>query len=275
VQHEIVPGMAANLGYYRTSWNNFTATDAVLVAPTDYDPYCLTLPRDGRLPDGGGNKICDLYNVKPEKFSATSGNNLITKASNYGKQTDVYDGVDLTIAARFKGTFVQGGMNVGHQVTDNCDLLFDSPQKLACHIEPPFWRPEVKLSGSHQIWYGVQLSAVYQSIPGIPVVANYVATNAEVQPTLGRPLSGSASTVTINNVVPPQTMFEKRLNQIDFRLIRNFQVGHTRIQGMFDIYNALNTAAILSEITTYGATWQKPSAILDARIFKVGMQMNF
>ena len=275
VQHELLPGVAANVGYYRTSWNNFTATDNQLQTPADYDQYCITLPQDSRLPGGGGNTICGLYNVKPEKFSAT-GNNLITKASNFGKQTDIYDGFDVTIAARLKGTFVQGGMNTGHTVTDNCDIQIDSPQKLACHVEPPLWRPEFKFSGSHRLPYGVQLSGVYQSIPGIPIAANYVATAAEIRQTLGRAPSGNVSTVTITNVIPPQTVFENnRLQQIDIRFIRNFQIGRTRIQGMFDIYNAFNAAAILQEITTYGQTWQKPTAILDARIFKVGMQMNF
>ena len=71
-------------------------------------------------------------------------------------------------------------------------------------------------------------------------------------------------------------MFEKiGVKQLDIRFIRNFQIGRTHLQGMFDIYNALNAAAVLSEVTAYGATWQKPTAILDARIFKVGMQMTF
>jgi hypothetical protein len=275
VQHEILPGMAANVGYYRTSWYNFTATDNVLQTPADFDPYCLTLPQDARLPNAGST-ICGLYNVKPEKFGAT-GNNFITKASTFGNQTDIYNGLDVTIGARLRGgTFIQGGMNTGQQVTDNCDIQVDSPQKLACHVEPPFWRPEFKFSGSHRLPYGVQLSGVVQSIPGIPIVANYVATNAEVRGTLNRNLSGNVSTVTINNVVQPQTAFEKkRLKQVDLRMIRNFNFGRTRLQAMFDIYNLFNAPAILAEVTTYGATWQKPTAILDARIFKVGMQMNF
>ena len=48
-----------------------------------------------------------------------------------------------------------------------------------------------------------------------------------------------------------------------------------RIQGTFDIYNALNTAAILSEVTQYGATWRNPTQVLDARILKLGVQINF
>ena len=49
------------------------------------------------------------------------------------------------------------------------------------------------------------MSALFQSNPGVAITASYVATNAQVQPSLLRPLSGSASTVTIANIFQPQT----------------------------------------------------------------------
>jgi hypothetical protein len=292
VQHELMQGMALNLGYFRTSWSNQTATDALGVVPADFDPYCLTLPADSRFPNGGGSTLCGLYNVKPEKFSSLSGNNFITKATAFGKQTDIYSGVDLTVAARLRnGTQLQGGMNTGRQVTSACSVI-DSPSTTVptaagsltyqnnpagfCDVTPPFWRPEVKISGSTRLPYGVQVSAVYQQIPGIAISTSYVATNAEVRTTLNRDLSGSASTVTINNVIPQSTFFEPNgVKQLDIRLIRNFTFGRTRVQGIFDIYNALNGAAILAETTAYGSNYRRPTAVLDPRIIKFGLQMNF
>jgi hypothetical protein len=88
-------------------------------------------------------------------------------------------------------------------------------------------------------------------------------------------LSGGATTVTINNVIPPQTMFEDRVNQTDFRIIRNFRFGNTRVQAMFDIYNVFNNAGILVINTRYGTSWRRPLNILDARILKFGAQVNF
>ena len=41
---------------------NFTATDNLDVAPTDFEPYCVTAPRDARLPDGGGQR--DLRSLR-------------------------------------------------------------------------------------------------------------------------------------------------------------------------------------------------------------------
>ncbi len=277
-QHEVRSGMALNVAYYRTSWSNFTIPspfDNLNVSPSDFSPYCITLPTDPQLPGGGGNQLCGLYNLNQNKFGDTS-NVLVTSASNYGDQKEIYDGFDVTLNARFgPGAFVQGGLSTGRTMTDEC-FVVDSPQQLSfCRVEPPF-QPQVKFSGSYPLpWWNLQLSGVFQSLPGIPISASFVATNAQVMPTLGRPLSGGQTTVTINNVIQPQTMFEDRVNQTDIRVIRNFRFGNARLQAMFDVYNAFNNAGILVINTRYGTSWRRPTNILDARILKFGAQVNF
>jgi hypothetical protein len=121
-----------------------------------------------------------------------------------------------------------------------------------------------------------------------------VATTADVRPSLGRNLSGNASTVTISDsaaalgtapapgfsfpspgVIAPQTLFESRSSQLDLRLTRTFRVAGMRLQGMFDIYNALNASPILATNTRYGPAWLTPTFVLDARLFKFGVQVEF
>ena len=55
--------VAAELSYFRRAQGHFTTTDNLDVAPTDFQQYCVTAPRDPRLPDGGGNQICGLYDI--------------------------------------------------------------------------------------------------------------------------------------------------------------------------------------------------------------------
>jgi hypothetical protein len=43
----------------------------------------------------------------------------------------------------------------------------------------------------------------------------------------------------------------------------------------FDLANVLNRNDILGVSTTYGAAWQTPTAILDPRLFKLGVQFDF
>jgi len=294
LQHEVSSGVAASVGYFRTSWRNFRATDNLDIAPTDFDPYCITLPSDVRLPNGGGNQVCGLYDINPTKFGVAN-NLLVTEASHYGKQTEVYNGMDLTLSARLpRGAFLQGGMSTGRTETDRC-FVVDNPQSLLfCHVKPPFWKPQVKISGSYRLPWSLQASAVFQSLPGIPISASYVATNAEVLPTLHRALAGGNSTVTISDtaaalgtaaipgfsfpspgIIPPQTMFENRSQQLDLRFERRFGLGQAKLRAMFDVYNLLNSTPILGINSRYGTAWLTPTFVLDARIFKFGAQLDF
>ena len=73
----------------------------------------------------------------------------------------------------------------------------------------------------------------------------------------------------------PLSQFEGRINQLDVRAAKIFRVGRARIQGNFDIYNLLNANPILALITTYGPRWLEPTQILDARLVKFGVQLEF
>jgi hypothetical protein len=287
-QHELRPGTAAGIGYFRTAWQKFTVTNSLSVTSADYTPYCVTLPADPRLPGGGGNHVCGFYDINTDEFGQDTVNQAVVPASNFGRQTDIYEGIDLTVNSRLPGgAFVQGGMNTGRQSTDSCyvsgrpDLTLSGAPTTSqrsdafCAVTPPFFRPQLKVSGSYDLPWDFQVSGVVQSLPGIPITASYVATNADVRPTLGRALSGNRTTVTLTNVLPPQTVFEKRLLQVDLRFIRNFKVSRARLQVMFDAYNVLNNAAVLSLNTRYGASWLRPTSILDARLMKFGVQTSF
>jgi hypothetical protein len=105
-----------------------------------------------------------------------------------------------------------------------------------------------------------------------------VFLNAIVQPSLGRPLSGGAANVTVN-LVPPGTLFGDRLNQLDLRFAKVLKAGRTRSIVSLDLYNALNSSAVLSENGTYtNATatgWRVPTSIVTARFAKISVQFDF
>ena len=133
---------------------------------------------------------------------------------------------------------------------------------------------QVKLLGTYTFpKVDVQFAGTFQSLPGPQVTANYVATNAIVQPSLGRPLSGGAANATVN-VVQPGTMYGERLNQLDLRFAKLFKYGKTRTSLNFDLYNILNANPVTSQNNNYAA-WQVPLSILDARLFKISVQFDF
>jgi hypothetical protein len=195
-------------------------------------------------------------------------------ASHFGNQQEVYDGVDLSINSRLPGgTFIGGGFNTGRTRTSEC-FIVNSPQALRfCENNPPF-RTQLKLNGAYSLPWDLKASAVFQSIPGVSYNANFTASNALIQPSLGRPLSGRAQNVTVN-LIETNSQFENRIIQLDMRFSRAFPINGGRLQAMFDVYNALNGSAILAVNSTYGGSWRSPSGILDARIFKFGVQYDF
>ena len=284
VQHEITPRMSVNLGYFRRIYGNFVVTDNLLVAPTDYDPYCVTAPADARLPGGGGQQICGLFDIKNAKVGQID--NLRTVSDTYGKQKEHHNSVDLTVNARLaNGLLLQGGMSTLKGMTDNCDVVtkLDNPMTRFCHAETPFLT-QVKFLGSYNLPWGFQVAATYTDVPGIgfpatPAVgvrATYVATNAVIAPSLGRPLA--ASTFVTLPLIDPGTQYLDRLRQLDLRGARTFTVGRTRIKAMLDFYNALNASTVVLANDTYGtngAAWLQPQQILQGRYIKLGVQLDF
>jgi hypothetical protein len=278
IQHELLPRVSLNANYVRRTWGSLTVIDNLPVSAANYDPFCITSPRDPRLPDGGGAQICGLYDVTPSLVGAN--NRLQTLASNYGRQIDFWQGVDLAVDVRLpRGVLLQGGTSTGRQITDNCDVVrnLDNPSPLYCRREPPFLT-QVKLLGSYTFPAQVQVAATFQSVPGNLISANYVARNAEVAPSLGRNLStGPNGTVTVN-LVRPGALLTDRINQLDLRFARPFAVGRARLKAMVDVYNTLNANPVLSVNNTFGtngASWLVPLQLLQGRFFKLGIQFNF
>jgi hypothetical protein len=286
VQHELLPRVSVNVGYFRTWYGNFLATDNLLVTPADYDPFCITAPRDPRLPGGGGQQVCGLGDIKPEKFGQVD--NVVTQASHFGGRREIYDGVDATISGRFatEGLF-QGGMNVGRTWTQCVQV--DAPIPF-CKNVPPFFNPEIKFSVSYPLPWDVQASAVFQSVPGIPINADYVATNAEIAPSLGRNLAACGNrdpctatylmtrydgTIGGIDLKEPNQEFEDRSKQLDLRFAKNFRVGRARIRGMFDIYNIFNGSNVGVMVTRFGPAWLRPTEVMAGRLLKFGAQLDF
>jgi len=113
------------------------------------------------------------------------------------------------------------------------------------------------------------VAATFQSKPGAVLSANYAAPNSVVSPSLGRDLSGNAATVTVN-LVAPGSLYGDRINQLDLRLAKVFDSGRYRTVVGADIYNALNSNAVLTYNNTFvpDGPWLQPLAVLTPRLIK-------
>jgi len=295
VQQQILPRVSVDAGYYRRWYGNFGITDNLALTASDFDSYCITAPLDNRLPGGGGNQICGLYNVVPAKFSVPA-RNFVTLASNYGKQIEHWNGVDFSVNARLAQRLtVQGGVSTGRTSTDNCAVVAQHPELIAsattalpleyCHSDTPFLT-DVKMISSYLIpRVDVQLAASFQSSPGPLVQATYNAPNSVVSPSLGRPLSGNQQNVQVNllnsnatlatlNTASAGVLYGDRVNQLDLRFGKILRFTQRRVAVNLDIYNVSNSNAVLTESQAY-ASFRVPQTILIGRFVKVSMQLDF
>ena len=270
VQQQLMRRMSVEVAYHRRSFAGFTVQDNTLVANNEYDAFSVTAPSDPALPGGGGNVVSGLYDVTPTKFGQILNN--VTDSKTVGDASQVFNGVDVTLNLRQGGLTLQGGTSTGQTTSNFCDVRNNLPElNLAigaglqtsninfgspyCNVSSGFLTQFRGLASYVIPKIDAQISAIFQSKPGPAILANWAVPSAVVAQSLGRPLAGGAPNITVN-LIEPGTVYGNRVNQLDLRLAKNLRYGGKRTMLSVDLYNALNTGAIL----TYNATYAPPTA---------------
>lgn len=287
VQHELITGVAVNVGYFRTWYGNFLVTDNILVAAADYQSYCVNGPSNTLLPNGGGERICGVLDLNPAKFGQVS--NLVKHASDFGSQSEVYNGFDFTMQARFgNGALLAGGVSTAQTVTDNCEIRAALPETAGansaaarfCKITPPWSAAtQIKFNGTYTLPGDVRIGGVYQNIPGVATTSTFVtnaAANPEILTGLGRPLSSGANgTVSVELIAPQSTYLDGRINMLAFSAAKIFRFGGTRFEPNVSLSNALNANPIQVQNLRYGPAWRNVIGVLPPRTVKFGVRVDF
>ncbi|MCE2540372.1 MAG: TonB-dependent receptor [Acidobacteria bacterium] len=278
IQQELVQGLSMTVGYYfnnagysqETNSKN-RRTDNQAVTPDDYSPYCVTAPRNPGLPGGGGNEICGLYDLNPDKFGQVD--NIITRTTYFGSDSRQNHFFNVTFDGRIgNGIQFGGGIDTGKSIEDQC-FTIDSPQDmLHCRVVTPFKaQTQYKAFGSIPLPGDLFISAAYQNLSGPAYDANLFIGNDAVMG-LGRPLSAGFAVVPL---VAPQTLFEERISRLDFRLSKIINYRRLRFQINLDAYNLMNTSDVRTVNSSYGSRWGYPNSIIDPRLVQIGGQIDF
>ncbi len=125
----------------------------------------------------------------------------------------------------------------------------------------------IKLAGNVPIKYGVQAGLVWQSYPGNERTITY-AVPANLFPG-GRT---NAETIILNQ---PGSLYLPRWNQVDVNLRKVMKVGRHQVTGEFGLYNALNSAVILSTLDTVGTSLGVVQTTLNGRTPRIALQYKF
>jgi hypothetical protein len=305
-QHELLPRVSLSGGWYRRAFGNqtLTADQRYSFANGSYDgPFCANAPSDPNLPNGGGNQVCGLYDLKPSVVAlGLPLNNLLTFSSNYGGETNIYTGFDMAVNARPRpGTFIQAGFGAQKRIFDQCNLVNAgilqyvvtaatevaeqfSDGSQACHQDLAY-RPDFKLLGSYTLPFDVQFTGTYQFVRGVQnggaapsILATWTAMPASAT-TLGRAYSAGATTKSANLIPVGFDYGPNNLQQFDLKIAKSFKVDRYRFRVDFDAYNLFNSDWPFTVTNTFStaatSAWLRPTNVLQARFIKLGMQFEF
>jgi hypothetical protein len=291
VQQEIVPRVSAELSYNRRTWGNFFFTDNRAVGPDDYDVLTINAPSHPRL-DTSGQPV-SYYLIKDSAFGQFD--NYYTFASDYGDVTYYWHGMDLSVNARTSaGLTLQGGFSTGGGVRDTCEVYAQLPELLgndqidSCSVDEKWLMHWRGLANYVVPKIDVQVSAILRSQAnvspggtpasnGASLNANHTVTNAQVIAALGRPLAGSSQNTTVNLTRPGQ-LYGDRINSVDMRFAKILRFGRTRTNVGLDLYNLFNAntpTAYNQGFGFDGATWLRPTGILNPRFVRFNVTLDF
>jgi hypothetical protein len=289
VQQELMPRVSMEAGYFHRWLTHFTTTDNQALSAADFTGYTITAPSDSRLPGGGGFPVTGLYNVSAEGFLRPASNN-ITFADNLGGQTQVYNGVLINATARAAhGITFQAGINTGKTVNDYCGVRSQlpelsigiagatlSPSNPFCLVDPGFVTKVTGLASYTIPKVDVLIAGTLRSDQGAPLRATWNAPKDVVSAALGRPAQGAGTTIPIDLIAPGE-VWGDRINELDLRFAKVVRFGGTRTHVGVDIFNILNSNAVLTYNQTFapGGQWLAPQSVLTPRFVKVSAQIDF
>jgi len=303
LQQEVLPRVSVDVSFNRRQWGNFFVTDNLAVSPADYTQVSLMAPQSGKLPDGGGYPVVfNVRNTNNTTLGAT--NNYYTSANDYGDWTAYWQGVDLSVNARMRnGLVLQGGFSTGAGHRDNCAVTAKVPELLAlnfpfvtqpissCKYDEP-WLTTVRGLATYTLpKIDVLISATGRSTPnvqpdaggtlvgtnGASLAANYNAGSPGTSPIIGGALAPGVPFQGVNLVTQGQ-LYGDRINALDLRFGKILRFGRTKTNVAIDLYNLFNAntgTAFNQAFGTDGATFLRPTAILNPRFLRFNVTFDF
>jgi hypothetical protein len=212
---------------------------------------------------------------------------------------------------------LNGGTNTGRGYADNCAVLNDDPGSglrqregssfLACNPTRPF-QTQVRGSVSYTVpWVDVLVSSVFQSRPGPAIAANYQynlseldwlpgsewrATNTANCPAANStgclyPATGTQAPTI--NLLDVGDMYGSRYQLFDLKFAKNVRFARRRVNIGVDVYNVLNSDAIIGYSGTYNPVqshdpegnpiiangWRSATTLVPPRYARFSLQFDF
>ncbi len=292
VQRELLPGLSVGVGYFHRAYRNLVVTDRTQITSADYTSFQVKVPDVSNDPDVAAvidpNEIITVYNLNPAKRSVYGA--ALLDANSQGQlgpsqDQSIYNALEANVEARgANGRAVVANWTMERNVSVFCDTN-DNPNGLPegdlytggnvsrggrfCdqrNFDIPFSH-QFKISGNTPLVYGVSAAATFQGYPGLPRVITW-------QPAAALFPGGrtNAETIILNT---PGSLFYPRYTQLDVNVRKTFRMRGKSITGQLDIFNVLNAGAIFSENNSVGASLGQVTSILQGRMPRLSVRMEW
>ncbi|MBY0496598.1 MAG: carboxypeptidase regulatory-like domain-containing protein [Cyanobacteria bacterium] len=277
LQHELLPGLSVGASWWKGNFRNLTTTINRSYTTADYTPYTFYNPQTGQP-----------FEVFARTLQARNTSNLDTfdPARKRG-----YESYNFESSWRIPGGGqLRGGIAIERERNTNCtspdDPNYGGLGRALCDdyaLDIPF-RPGAKISGTRDIGWGINLSMSYQNNSS-PISSRTMAiTRGSTRYPASCPAPCPAgqiimpsnvfgqSTLTYNLVSPQATSIE-RIVQLDFKVSRTFRFGRYSVLPTFEVFNANNSDAIISYVSTnvLSASYLVPNSIMQGRMYGLGL----
>ena len=150
-----------------------------------------------------------------------------------------------------------------------------------CHIDSGWVTRGTALASYLVPKVDVLVATTFRSDQGGALAANYSIPLAVANAggLVGTYANGAAPLV---NLIQPGTLYGDRVNELDFKVAKVLRFGSTRTNIGIEIFNALNSAAVLTYSQGYSpavlsgpGAWLQPTQVLTPRFVKFSATFDF
>jgi hypothetical protein len=281
VSHELLGGLSVTGSWWKGDFHNITNTVNTAYSAADYTPYTWYNPQTGQP-----------FTVYARNVTRPT-HNLDTFDP---ERRDVYESYNFESRWRIPhGGQISGGLSIERERIKSCTSP-DDPNYISgtagnglalCDdfkLDIP-WRPQVKISGTKEIGYGINVSMSFQNNSSPTSSITMAATRGStrypancpspcpageiIMPTASFP---GQATLTYNLESVRATSVE-RIVQLDIKVARTFRFGRYQILPTFEVFNLNNSDAIISYVSTnvLSSSYQAPNSIMQGRMYGLGV----
>lgn len=286
LQHEVLPGFSLSAAVFQGAFRNLTTTINQAWTLNDYTPFTFYNPVSG--------KPFEVF-ARSTAAQARPTRNLDTFDPDRKRQ---YQALMTNLTWRIPGGGqVFGGFTMERERQRACTAP-DDPNYLATGSTTNYttkgfcddfeiaipWKRQFKLSGTRQIGWGFELSMAFQSNQSPTSTRVMTVTRGVTRYPAGCPSPCPAGQIIMPTgtfgqgsltvfLEPERDTFVERINQLDFKLQRRFQVGRITLLPVLEVFNLNNSDAIISYVTTnaLSASYLAPNSIMQGRMIGVGL----